>query len=373
MSYGRPILSSRGAVTRGSIRSLAACAVLATGIGLVPTPAAARPGPSIDEVQSRVDRLYHQAETASERYNTGRERLSTAQRELRSLRADLVAQQRRVDTMRDELGAMVAAQSQTSPLSTASQLLESDDASTFLSGVAAVQSYNEHEAVRVGSYESEVEELAAQRKRLSSQVTKVAGDVQRLRRIESSLDAKAARAKDLLNGLKEERRERVEARLAAAAHAEAQDAEAAPEFAGADEAAAPESDGSSASVVQQDDAPVSSGSGSAAADFALAQVGDAYVYGAAGPSSWDCSGLTMQAWAAAGVSLPHSAAMQSSMGSAVSVADLQPGDLVFYYSPVSHVGMYVGNGQLVHAPNPSTSVEIVPVDSMPITAVRRVG
>jgi cell wall-associated NlpC family hydrolase len=271
---------------------------------------------------------------------------------------------------------MVAAQAQTSPLSTASRFLESDDASTFLSGVAAVQSYNEHEAVRVGSYENEVAELAAQRVQLGDQVDKVASDVQRLRRIEAGLDAKVVRAKNLLDSLKKERRERVEARLAAA-HAAAQDARQAEaaEAKRADSVQPPESDDQSAvaSVVPEDDAPVSSGSGSAAVDFALGQVGDAYVYGAAGPSAWDCSGLTMQAWAAAGVSLPHSAAMQSSMGTAVSVADLQPGDLVFYYSPISHVGMYVGNGQLVHAPNPSTSVEVVPVDSMPIAAVRRVG
>ena len=105
----------------------------------------------------------------------------------------------------------------------------------------------------------------------------------------------------------------------------------------------------------------------------MAQVGDAYVYGAAGPNSWDCSGLTMGAYGAAGVSLPHSSSAQAGMGSAVSTSAMSPGDLVFYYSPISHVGIYIGNGQLVHAANPSRPVEIVPVNSMSITSVRRVG
>ncbi len=108
-------------------------------------------------------------------------------------------------------------------------------------------------------------------------------------------------------------------------------------------------------------------------EFALAQVGDAYVYGAAGPDAWDCSGLTMAAWQAAGISLPHQSQMQMSQGTPVAISELQPGDIVAYYSPISHVGMYIGNGQLVHAANPSSPVEIVPVDSMPISSAVRTG
>jgi len=376
--HGRSVCIFR-APTRGSARSIAVGAVLAAAVSLTPTAATADPRPSIEDVQTRVDRLYHDAETASERYNTGREQLSVAQRELRTLRADLAGQERLVATMRARLGAMVAAQAQNSPLSTATELLASEDATTFLAGVAAVQSFNEQQAVQVGSYEEEVDELAEQREAMTAQVGRVADDVQQLRETKAELDAKAARAENLLANLKAERRERVEARMAAAAAEEAAAAEAAAEEAAAAEAQAdaeaePEPAAPAAAPDVAPDASVqTSGSGSSAVDFALAQVGDAYVYGAAGPSAWDCSGLTMAAWAAAGVSLPHSAAMQSGMGTAVSVSDLQPGDLVFYYSPVSHVGMYIGNGQLVHAPNPSTSVEVVSVTSMPITTARRFG
>ncbi len=124
---------------------------------------------------------------------------------------------------------------------------------------------------------------------------------------------------------------------------------------------------------------VSAGSGGSAAartavSTALAQVGDPYVWGAAGPSSFDCSGLTQYAYAAAGVSLPHSSSMQSGMGASVSTSAMAPGDLLFYYSPVSHVAMYIGNGQMVHASTYGQPVKVVPVSSMPgLVSVRRVA
>ncbi|WP_448640058.1 NlpC/P60 family protein [Geodermatophilus sp. URMC 63] len=123
-------------------------------------------------------------------------------------------------------------------------------------------------------------------------------------------------------------------------------------------------------------APAGGGSGAAQAAVrtALAQVGDAYVWGAGGPDAFDCSGLTQYAYAAAGISLPHSSGMQSRMGTAVSRSQLQPGDLIFYFSPVSHVSMYIGNGQMVHAATSSEPVKVVPVDSMGgITAMRRIA
>jgi cell wall-associated NlpC family hydrolase len=101
-----------------------------------------------------------------------------------------------------------------------------------------------------------------------------------------------------------------------------------------------------------------------AVNTALAQVGDPYAWGGGGPDAFDCSGLTQYAWSAAGKSLPHSASSQSQMGAAVSRSELQPGDLVFFYSPVSHVGMYIGNGQMVHASTEGQPVKVASLDSM---------
>ncbi|MBV9411518.1 MAG: C40 family peptidase [Acidimicrobiia bacterium] len=95
--------------------------------------------------------------------------------------------------------------------------------------------------------------------------------------------------------------------------------------------------------------PVSAGAATAV-NFAKAQLGKPYVYGAAGPDSYDCSGLTMMAWRAGGVSLPHSAEMQYNSIAHISMSQLQPGDLVFFYTPVEHVGIYVGGGQMIDAP-----------------------
>ena len=106
----------------------------------------------------------------------------------------------------------------------------------------------------------------------------------------------------------------------------------------------------------------------------MAQLGDPYVWAAAGPNAFDCSGLVQYAFAAAGVSLPHSSRMQSTMGTPVSRSQLQPGDLVFFYSPVSHVGIYTGNGQMVHASTSGEPVKIGSIDSMgSYNSARRIG
>jgi peptidoglycan DL-endopeptidase CwlO len=110
-----------------------------------------------------------------------------------------------------------------------------------------------------------------------------------------------------------------------------------------------------------------------AVEFALAQVGGSYSYGAAGPDAFDCSGLTMAAWATQGVSLPHSSSGQMSSGKQVSEGELQPGDLVFYYSPVSHVGIYVGGGQVVSALNPGEGIKRHDLHMMPYSGAVRPG
>lgn len=110
-----------------------------------------------------------------------------------------------------------------------------------------------------------------------------------------------------------------------------------------------------------------------AVDTARAQVGKPYQYGAAGPDSYDCSGLTQYAYRAAGIELPHSSRSQSEMGTPVDRANLQPGDLVFFYQPVSHVGIYVGDGQMVDAGTEETGVIQRSVDMEGYDFARRIG
>jgi peptidoglycan DL-endopeptidase CwlO len=110
----------------------------------------------------------------------------------------------------------------------------------------------------------------------------------------------------------------------------------------------------------------------AAMNTALAQIGKPYRYGAAGPSAFDCSGLTSWAFKQNGVTIPRTSRAQSTFGTPVAKANLQPGDLVFFYKPVSHVAIYIGNGQVVHASTSGQPVKISPLANMPFNSARRV-
>jgi cell wall-associated NlpC family hydrolase len=117
----------------------------------------------------------------------------------------------------------------------------------------------------------------------------------------------------------------------------------------------------------------SSNAAAVALAFALAQVGKAYVWGGNGPNAYDCSGLTTAAYKKAGITIPRTSYGQWTIGTPVSLANLQPGDLVFYYSGISHVGMYIGNGRIVHAANPTSGVTTASVTSMPFQGGRRIA
>ncbi|NNG18040.1 C40 family peptidase [Naumannella sp. ID2617S] len=116
----------------------------------------------------------------------------------------------------------------------------------------------------------------------------------------------------------------------------------------------------------------STGTGKAAAvNFALAQVGKPYGYGATGPSSYDCSGLTQASLRAAGVSIPRTSQAQAGGGQRISLSQAQPGDVVVYYSGASHVGLYIGDGKIVHSSRPGKPVSVVSATSMPVSGVVR--
>jgi cell wall-associated NlpC family hydrolase len=121
---------------------------------------------------------------------------------------------------------------------------------------------------------------------------------------------------------------------------------------------APSSGSSGGGSVPLPSLPAASGAGAKVVAFARAHLGDPYQYGAAGPNSWDCSGFTMVAWAQAGVSLPHSSSQQYAVTRRVSRSQLIPGDLVFYYSPISHVSIYVGNGMRISATHTGSYVKL---------------
>ena len=181
-------------------------------------------------------------------------------------------------------------------------------------------------------------------------------------------EAEAQQVYDRLSAEEQERLKKLEEQR--------QQEEAAREQA-ARESASPNPAPSTGAGDKSDPPATSSGGGSGRAQqaisYALAQVGKGYVMGTAGPSTFDCSGLMYAAYKQVGISLPRTSQTQISAGTSVSKGDLQPGDLVFYYSGITHVGMYIGNGQIVHAANPRSGVVTASVNSMPFAGARRVA
>lgn len=328
---------------------------LATVVGLMPsTPASAEP--DIDTVQARVDRLYHEAEQASERYNDARIELTSLKRDLGLLKADEGRQDARLEAVRRQVQDSVIRQYEGQSLDAVSRVVVSDDAGRFLSQLSTMSAYNDMQDHLFDSYTTELKSLEIRSDATEKRAAQVAEVEKRLAKDKRTADQKLAEAKALLGDLKEEQRQRVVSRSLSRTAA----------------TPATSSSSSSPAPAPTTAAPASGRAGAAVA-FAMAQVGDAYVFGAAGPSAWDCSGLTMMAWAQAGVSLPHSSSAQYSSGPHVAESDLQPGDLVFYYSPISHVGMYIGNGMIVNAENPSVGVKVASLHSMPYVGAVRPG
>jgi cell wall-associated NlpC family hydrolase len=329
------------------------CITALSGSMLASSPAAAEP--DIDDVQQRVDTLYAEAEQASERFNDARIELTTAKKKLSSLRANLDEQQAKVAVLRDSMAASVVDQYQGQALTSATQVMLADDPDAFLDELTTISGFNEQRAEMIASFADEAERLEKREKSAKRELAKIAETKDQLADEQAEIEDKAGAAEALLGRLEDRAAERAAARAAAVSRSQ--------------ERSAPEPE----PAPEPASAPAASGSAGAAVSYAMAQVGDAYVYGAAGPDAFDCSGLMMMAWKAAGVSLPHSSSAQMSSGTPVSQSQLQPGDLVFYYSPVSHVGMYIGNGQIVHASNPSSPVNVAPVDSMPYSGAVRPG
>ena len=322
--------------------ALVAAAALAAAavIGLVPVgPSFA--DPDIDDVQARVDRLYHQAEEAQERYHDANLELSDLKRDLAALQADQRRQQDDLDAAQAQVEDSVVRQYQGESLSAVGQVVVSEDPGAFVGQLSTMSAFNDLQDQVFDDFSTELKALQIRRQATAKRAAEVATVEKQMASEKKAVDAKLAEAKALLADLKEEERAEILSR------------------------------GSSTARVPSD--VPASGRAAVAVQTALAQVGDAYVYGAMGPSAFDCSGLTMFAWGAAGVGLPHSSSAQFGSGPRIATSALQPGDLVFYYSPISHVGMYIGNGLIVHAANPGTGVVVSGLYSMPYVGAVRPG
>lgn len=322
---------------RKRLGSLGAGLALVAVTGLIPS-GTAQAQPDLGSVKTRVDALYRQAEQASERVNQGRIELAGLRRDLRTLQAAQRRQDVDLEQVRSQVRDSVVGQYEGRQLSAIGQAVVSEDPSAFLDQLSTIAGYDALQQQMYDTYATQAKALdirAAATARRAAQVRETQAQLAREKQV---IADKLHQAKELLANLQEQQRQELLSR----------------------------------DSVRTTDVPVS-GRAAAAVAFAMAQRGDAYVYGATGPNAWDCSGLTMMAWAQAGVALPHSSSAQYNSGPHVAESDLRPGDLVFYYSPISHVGMYIGNGLIVNAENPSTGVVVAPLHSMPYVGAVRPG
>ncbi len=300
---------------------------------------------TLTQVKAQIAQLNEKAEAVTERYNSARDHLAELQRRAKLTEKELARDQALLSKSESKLAAQAAAAYRTGGLDATMSLVSSGSPQTFLDQTSTLQEVAHYQASQVAAAD------AAQRRMSSDQVLHDA----QVKQQRATLAAITAQRNSINNLLSQQKA--LLNRLTSAARA-AYDAQA-------NAVAARQL------ALRSSYTGPASGQAAAAVQYAYAQLGKPYYYGGAGPSSFDCSGLTMRAWEAAGVALSHNAAAQQASIPAVSLGALEPGDLVFFGNPAHHVGIYIGGGRMIHAPHTGTVVQITSLSSYPPTTAGR--
>jgi cell wall-associated NlpC family hydrolase len=269
-----------------------------------------------------VEQAFHKAEVTNEQVNSISVRIDATHQEISDLNDDIKAQDKRYQKQKEKLSALIVQQHLDAPLGPTVNLLGSKDPSAFLDGLGAVEALNSQQTEQLEKFDAAGDELRARRTQLQTRQSSLKDDEAHIKERRAEVEAQYKDAKKLFS------------QLSTREQAKFMDSDTDLNF-----------------EVE------AYGRTKQALDFAIAQMGDPYVYGGTGPNAWDCSGLVMKAFAAAGISLPRVVGPQMAASRRVSMDSLQPGDLVAY-GDMSHIGIYLGKGKVVHAPHPGRSVEI---------------
>ncbi|MFD3378709.1 MULTISPECIES: NlpC/P60 family protein [unclassified Streptomyces] len=370
------------------IRTPAIATAALTSVALLSQTANAAPSeeprPSLEEVEKKVDDLYRQAETAGEKYNAAKEKTTKQKKRVDTLLDDVARRTEKLNDAREELGTFAAAQYRTGAAApdTASLLL-ADNPQDYFDQTQLMDRLTSRQKQSVDDYVTQQTATTEKRQEASESLETLTRTQSSLKTSKADVQRKLATARDLLSKLTTEEK----ARLAAIERQKQEAAQRKADELARQQAAdaerrrqeAAQGTGTSTGAGSAPGTSGTSGSDSAASTakagkalaFARAQVGKPYVWGASGPGSYDCSGLTQAAWKAAGVTLPRTTWDQVKAGTTVSVNSAQPGDLVFFYDDISHVGIYVGDGMMIHAPKPGAYVREESIFYMPIHSVVR--
>ncbi|MGW4561262.1 NlpC/P60 family protein [Streptomyces sp. NPDC004561] len=313
-----------------------------------PTPP---PGKDLEQVRDKLDKLYHDAAVATDAYNAAEEKAKQQSAQIVALAKKIVEGQQKLARLKDQAGATARAQYRNGGLPPTAQFLLSDDPGQFLDGAGLALQGQQAAKQLIGELSSTQKELqdyaddaAAQWKNLDADRKDKAAAK---KRIQQQIDA----AEKLESKLEKKDKERL-AQLEAQAALKAQTAWL------------------DTGILKKIHGKASA-EGEKAVAFATAQLGKPYVWGAEGPQSFDCSGLTSQAWAAAGHPIPRTSQEQWKQLKHVDVKDMRPGDLVLYFDDASHVAIYVGDGAIIQAPRPGRTITVAGAGSMPILGIVR--
>ncbi|AXL90499.1 glycoside hydrolase [Streptomyces sp. CB09001] len=366
---------SRPTGTRvAGIRTPALATAALTSVALLSQTANATPSddrPTLEEVEKKVDDLYRQAGSATEKYNAAKEKTTKQRKKVDTLLDDVAQRTQRLNDAREELGSFASAQYRTgASVPETATLLLADSPQDYFDQNQLMNRLTGRQKTAVDDYVTQQSETMKKRREATESLDTLTDSQTDLKTAKSTVQKKLATARELLSELTAEEK----ARLAAIERKKQEEAERKAAELAKQQAAQEEAERKRREAAQQETGSGSGGTGSSessdsstpdtstgtkaekAIAFARAQIGKPYVWGATGPGSYDCSGLTQAAWKAAGVTLPRVTYDQVNAGTTVSVSQAQPGDLVFFYDDISHVGLYIGDGMMIHAPKPGAYV-----------------
>ncbi|MFD5649420.1 MULTISPECIES: NlpC/P60 family protein [unclassified Streptomyces] len=327
-SHRRPKQPSRTRVTVLTTAAAAAVALSSQAANAAPSEK-----PSKDEVKAKVDKLYEEAEQATEKYNGAKEKQEKLQKEISTIQDNVARGQEELNELRDGLGSMASAQYRSGGIDPSLQLFLSADPDNYLDKASTLDQLSGQQVEALKKIQVKQRDLAQQRSEASEKLKDLSATRTELGKKKKEVQGKLSSAQKLLNTLTAQEK--------AALQEEQQRSNRASER----------------QVLTGGKSTPASGRAGAAFAAAQGKIGTPYVYGATGPSSFDCSGLTSWAYAQAGVGIPRTSQAQANYGTRISSSSqLQVGDLVFFFSDLHHVGLYAGNGQVLHAPRTGTNV-----------------
>ncbi|MCK1796313.1 NlpC/P60 family protein [Streptomyces sp. XM4193] len=335
----------RASTPRGrGLTALSAAAATAATLG--GGTAAARPA---EDPPAALDGLYADAERATEKYNAAAERVGGLQRQLSRAQDRAARGQAEVNRLRDSLGTVAGSQYRSAGFDPALALLLTDEPDAYLARAAALERVGHRAAGRLAELQRAQRVLRQHRQEGARALAELARHRTELADRRKDVRGRLATAQRMLNRMSAEERAARESRQEGAVRP----------------ASAVGGPGSAVG------GPGAEGRAGAALAAATSVLGRPYAWGQAGPSAFDCSGLTQWAYARAGVALPRTSQGQAGVGRSVSPSQAQPGDLVIYRGDASHVAIYAGGGQVIHSPYPGAAVRYDPIGMMPVSAVQR--